>query len=116
MGSTQSVFTAKIRLDKGDRAIRPGMTAKALISITERDDSLTVPASAVLRTGGKDHVAVKKPEGGFEWREVVLGEASGPAIEVKRGLDSFDQVAIDPLLLVRRGMNRQEHAETVKSK
>jgi len=106
------VFTTRIKLDKGTKSLRPGMTARAEILIGERDDVLTVPTSAVLRMGGKNHVAVKKTDGGFEWREVVLGDTSGTVVEVKQGLKPFEQVALKPDELVRSGLNRPKNPET----
>ncbi|MGO8898731.1 MAG: efflux RND transporter periplasmic adaptor subunit, partial [Isosphaeraceae bacterium] len=101
-----SVFTTMIKLDKGSKSLRPGMTARAEILIGERDDVLTVPTSSVLRMGGKNHVAVKKTGGGFEWREVVLGDARGSGVEVKQGLKPFELVALKPDELIRGGLNR----------
>ena len=48
---------------------------------------------------GKDHLAVKKTGGGFEWREVILGAANANFVEVKKGLQAGEQVIVDPAKL-----------------
>jgi len=117
-GSTVSpgarVFTTRIKLDKGSSGLRPGMTAQVVIPIVERDDALTVPISAVLRGAGKNHVAVQRPGGGFEWREVVLGETSVTVVEVAQGLKPGEQIALKPLELVREGVNRDKNLVPTK--
>jgi RND family efflux transporter MFP subunit len=112
--SNTKVFTTHLTIDNPLPGLRPGMTAEVVIQIVERDDALTVPVSAVLRLGGKNHVAVKKTDGGFEWREVALGDTSGTVVEVKQGLKPFEQVALKPLELIRKGMNRDQNVEPTK--
>jgi multidrug efflux pump subunit AcrA (membrane-fusion protein) len=108
------VFTTHVTIDNPLPGLRPGMTAEVVIQIVERDDALTVPVSAVRRAGGKNHVAVKKTDGGFEWREVVLGDTSGTVVEVKQGLKPGEQVALKPLELIRKGMNRDKNLEPAR--
>jgi multidrug efflux pump subunit AcrA (membrane-fusion protein) len=66
------------------------------IFVNERDNVLSVPVEAVARFDNKDHVAVKKPDGGFEWREVTLGLTNEQQVEVKQGIQSGELVAIRP--------------------
>jgi RND family efflux transporter MFP subunit len=117
-GSTVSpgarVFTTRIKLDKGSSGLRPGMTAQVVIPTVERDHALTVPISAVLRGAVKNHVAVQRPGGGFEWREVVLGETSATVVEVAQGLKPGEQIALKPLELVREGVNRDKNLVPTK--
>jgi RND family efflux transporter MFP subunit len=101
----KKVYTTKIRLVQKSGQLRPGMTATAQILVDDRDDVLTIPVQAVDHSGGKSHVAVRKPNGGFEWREVVLGEVSNSVIEIREGLKAGDQVALDLPELFRRGLN-----------
>jgi hypothetical protein len=44
-----------------------------------------VPLQAVVHEKNKNRVAVKKPDGAFEWREVTLGVFSDKFIEVVQG-------------------------------
>ncbi|HEV3165880.1 MAG TPA: hypothetical protein VGZ22_17760, partial [Isosphaeraceae bacterium] len=70
------------------------------ILIAEHDDVLTVPVQAVFPHDGnrrtRYHVAVKKPDGSVDNREVTLGLGNGKYVEVKQGLQSGDVVILNP--------------------
>ena len=72
------------------------MNATAEILIAERDNVLTVPIKAVLSYDGKDHVAVKKPDGGFEWRDVTVG---GPTTRSSRSSKGSNPASRSPSTL-----------------
>jgi multidrug efflux pump subunit AcrA (membrane-fusion protein) len=92
------VYTTLIAIDRPPPAVRPGMTAQSEILITQLDGVIAVPIEAVLDFEGKDHVALKKPDGRFEWREVARGVSNGTLVELKKGVQSGDRVALKPLL------------------
>jgi len=102
------VYTIHVTIDEPRSGLRPGLTAQVEIFGDERDNVLTVPVKAVLHFDGKDHVAVKKPEGGFDWREVTLGLSDETIVEIKQGLKSGDVVALDPLALMSEKEKRQK--------
>jgi HlyD family secretion protein len=103
------VYTTFVEIGKGSPALRPGMTAKVEILIAKVDDALTVPLRSVLRYDRKDHVAVKKPDGGFEWREVTLGKTDYKLlVEVKQGLKAGEMVAEDPASLMTEDERREK--------
>jgi RND family efflux transporter MFP subunit len=104
---THRVFTAKIRLDNSQEKLRPGLTASVQTEVGERGTVLTVPVQSVLHSSGRDEVAVKKSDGGFEWREVICGDADASVVEVKQGLKPGEQVALQPGVLIREGVNRE---------
>ena len=81
----QKVYSTLVEIDNGSPDFRPGMTARVDILVAERDNVLSVPVKAVLLFDGKDHVAVKKPDGGFDWREVDLGLSDEKIVEIKAG-------------------------------
>ena len=70
--------------------------------LTELDNVLTVPLTAVNHSpfagglSGPDYVAVKKADGGLDWRKVVLGLASDSHVEVKEGIRSGELVIVNP--------------------
>jgi hypothetical protein len=76
------------------------MAAQVEILVNEFDNLLTVTRFSVLHFDGKDHVAVKKPDGGFEWREVTLGVSNDTSVEVKQGLQSGEAVIQNPRRLL----------------
>jgi RND family efflux transporter MFP subunit len=102
------VYSTLVEIDNGTPDLRPGMTARVDILIAERDNVLNVPVKAILSFDGKYHVAVKKPDGGFEWRGVGVGLADDKVVEIKQGLRSGDVVALDPLALMSEEEKRQK--------
>jgi multidrug efflux pump subunit AcrA (membrane-fusion protein) len=45
---------------------------------------------------GTGHVALNRPDGRVEWRDVVVGTADDAVVEVKEGLREGDPVILDP--------------------
>jgi multidrug efflux pump subunit AcrA (membrane-fusion protein) len=74
--------------------------ARVEILVADRDNALSVPVKAVIHYDDKDHVAVKKPDDGFEWREVTVSDSNGTELEIKQGLNSGEQVSLDPTSLL----------------
>jgi multidrug efflux pump subunit AcrA (membrane-fusion protein) len=101
------VYTTRVSVEKGLVGLRPGMTAQVEILVTELDNVLSVPVMAVLQYGNKDHIAVKKAEGGFDWREVTLGISNDKLVEVKKGLTSGEFVALNPMTLMTEEEKRE---------
>ena len=99
-----NVYSTTVKLDRATKGLRPGMSAKVAIPFAERDDVIMVPRSAVLHFDfdNKNLVKVKKPDGGFESREVVTGDLDETTtlIEIKQGLKPGEQVAKNPLELL----------------
>ena len=88
------VYTTKVKIDQRLPGLVPGMTARVEFLVSEHDNVISVPVEAIVRFDDKDHVAVKKPDGGFEWRQVTLGVSNDRVVEVKEGLKSGEQVAV----------------------
>jgi RND family efflux transporter MFP subunit len=85
--------TAKARLEFPNAGMRllPEMYADVNIDIP-LGDKLSVPESAVLRTGEQDVVFVDKGGGNMEIRRVALGQKAGGYYEVLRGLSEGEKV------------------------
>lgn len=85
--------TVKVRLEfeNPDLKLLPEMYANVelLIPVGKR---LTVPVSAVIRTGKMDIVFVDRGRGNMEIRKVELGQKAGGYYEVLRGLSEGDRV------------------------
>ena len=82
------VYSTWVEIDIRSPDLRPGMVARVEILVPELDNVLSVPVKAVLAFDGKHHLAVKKPDGGFEWREVVIGQYDEKIDVIKQGLKS----------------------------
>ena len=94
--TAKKVFTAMIQIEKANEGLRPGMSATIAIPIAERDNVVNIAVSAVRRYDDKDHVAVRRPDGTFEWRPVTLGDLdeTGKSVEIKEGLKPGERVAL----------------------
>jgi RND family efflux transporter MFP subunit len=90
-------YTTKLKIDNPIPGLRPGMTTEVELIVANRENALSVPAQAVLNYGGKAHLAVRKPGGDFELREVNLGLSNDKLIEITQGVQSGDTVVLNPV-------------------
>ncbi|MFH6983339.1 efflux RND transporter periplasmic adaptor subunit [Marinoscillum luteum] len=91
---------AKVRAEVGNRnrKLKPEMFVKGIIKArpsSDKSDALLIPQSAILWTGARSLVYVKKTEyekPTFEYRQVKLGALSGDYFVVKEGLFEGEEV------------------------
>jgi multidrug efflux pump subunit AcrA (membrane-fusion protein) len=102
-------YTTKVSIEKALPSLLPGMTADVEILVKELDNVLTVPVQAVVYYDDKDHVAIKRGNGGYDWREVTLGAANEKFVEVQEGLTSGEKVAMNPLSRMSEDEKRQKN-------
>ena len=93
------VYSISLRVDDPPAALVPDMQAQVEIDVADLDNVLSVPTAAVRKINDRDHLAVKKPDGGFEWCEVTLGMSGATSVEVKRGIQTGEQIIVDPATL-----------------
>jgi HlyD family secretion protein len=96
---TDRYYTAFVSVPNPPAALRPGMTAKIEILVSQTDNVLTVPVQAVLPIRDKSFVFVMTA-GVPTMREVHLGTSNSTTIEVKDGLNEGDRVALTPISLM----------------
>jgi Cu(I)/Ag(I) efflux system membrane fusion protein len=94
--------TARVRVELPNRGFRlkPGMYATLRLTGSSRASAITVPRSAVLATGERSLVFVKRADGMLEPREVVIGMGNDTRIEVLRGLAEGEIVVASATFLV----------------
>lgn len=91
-------FDVTIGVDGVNRQLRPEMTARAAIVVTERRQALVVPVSAIFDRGGHGAVYVQR-HWRYEQHDVQTGESNDSEVEVIDGLVPGDRVALtDPYL------------------
>ena len=92
------LYTTFIEIRNGNPnlSLRPGMSARVEILITELDDVISVPVASLVRFGDDFRAVVKTPGGGIEWRKLTFGVNNGEVVEVKQGLRAGDLVILDP--------------------
>ncbi len=90
--------TVKLRavLSNKDKVFKPGMFVEGAIenNISNTEQELTVPASAILWTGKRSVVYIKtnKEQPIFEMREISLGNQVGNHYQITEGINSGDEI------------------------
>jgi membrane fusion protein, copper/silver efflux system len=102
--------TARVRvaLANPDLLLKPGMYATLTASARQAPHTLSVPRNAVLSTGERNVVFVKRPDGMLEPREVTLGMAGDDRVAVLGGLAMGDTVVTSATFLVDAESNLAE--------
>ncbi len=90
----------RVALSNGGLRLKPGMYATLHITGTARDAVVSVPRSAVLSTGRRNLVFVRRPDGMLEPREVALGMTSNDRVEIRQGLASGETVVASATFLI----------------
>jgi Cu(I)/Ag(I) efflux system membrane fusion protein len=90
----------RVQLSNENHRLKPGMFATLRLFATAGQSVLSVPRSAVLSTGERNLVFVKRADGMLEPRAVQIGGASSDRIEILRGLTGGDTVVTSATFLV----------------
>jgi Cu(I)/Ag(I) efflux system membrane fusion protein len=80
--------------------LKPGMYATFRLTGSARPNAITVPRSAVLATGERSLVFVRRADGMLEPREVVVGIGNDTRVEILRGLAAGETVVASATFLV----------------
>lgn len=100
---TPETRTAKVRIEMPNSGGRLKPSMYASIEIAAGDGArkaLAVPDSAVLDTGTRQVVIVRRGEGAFEPRAVTLGRRADGYVEVREGLRDGDNVVVSANFLI----------------
>lgn len=94
--------TARVRvaLANADGRLRPGMFATLKLVAMEPAATLVVPRGAVLSTGERSLVFVRREDGRLEPRNVVVGLSDESQVQVLQGLNHGDVVVSSATFLV----------------
>ena len=90
----------RVALSNPGLALKPGMYATIRITGTSPQSVLSVPRSAVLSTGERSLVFVKRRDGMLEPHPVVLGIANDAQVQILSGLAAGDTVVASATFLV----------------
>jgi membrane fusion protein, copper/silver efflux system len=85
---------ARITLDSPPAGIRPNMLASVSLVGTGGAQVVSVPRSALIRTGSEDRVVIALGGGRFAPRRVVAGAESGQRIAITEGLAAGENVVV----------------------
>ncbi|KDM93489.1 efflux RND transporter periplasmic adaptor subunit [Photobacterium galatheae] len=86
--------TLRMRLtfDNAAGELKPNMFANITLEPVTEDAVLTVPASAVIRSGGMARVVLAEGEGKYRSARIETGREANGSVEVRQGLTSQDRV------------------------
>ncbi len=104
--SDVKVYTTRVKIDNPLPGLRPGMNAEVTILVDRKENVLSVPVQAILEYSGKDHLAIRTPNG-YDRREVELGDTNDKFVEVTKGLTAGAVVALNPLTLISENEKRE---------
>lgn len=98
---------ARIAIANSEGDLKPGMFATVQMSSPSRQ-ALTVPASAIVRTGQRALVFVERSAGQVAPREINVGRTVGDFTEVLSGVSSGDRVVTSAQFLISSESNLAE--------
>lgn len=90
----------RLRFENPDEALKPDMYANVLIFASPKDNVLSIPREALIRTGKADRVVIAEGDGRFRAVEVVPGMESGDQVEIKSGLQAGMRVVTSGQFLI----------------
>lgn len=99
LGAETRTATIRVVLSNPGLQLKPGMYATLRFSAATAA-TLSIPRSAVLVTGARALVFLKRVDGAFEPRELTLGIVTDERVEVLRGLSAGDTVVASATFLV----------------
>lgn len=107
LDSASRAVRARVVVSNTDGLLKPGMYATVALTTPTRA-ALTVPASAVLRTGERNVVFVDMGNGSLMPHEVQLGATAGSYTEVLSGLEAGQRVVTSAQFLLDSESNLGE--------
>lgn len=99
LSTSTRTLQARFEVDNRGGRLTPGMLLRLQVSGPSAS-RLVVPSEAVIRTGKRAVVLVRKDNGAFESRDVTLGQEVGDDIEVTHGLGEGEQVVASGQFLI----------------
>jgi len=93
--------TLKVRLvlDNPEGRLKPNMFATISFD-TPRNESLSIPRSALIRTAANDRVVLALGNGEFRSTAVAVGRITADYAEITAGLEEGDEVVMNGLFLI----------------
>ena len=85
----------RFSIEARDARIIPDLSGSATVLLKQEKNVVTAPGTAFWEEGGKTFVQVKRPQGGWEKRQVQLGLNNQTQAAVRSGLNEGEEVALD---------------------
>jgi multidrug efflux pump subunit AcrA (membrane-fusion protein) len=107
LNSATRAVRARVQVSNADGALKPGMYATVRLSTPSRS-ALTVPSTAILRTGERNVVFMDMGKGQLMPMDVEIGRSAGDYTEVLSGLEPGTRVVTSAQFLLDSESNLGE--------
>jgi RND family efflux transporter MFP subunit len=94
---TTRTLQVEIEVDNHSAALTPGMYADVTLKLDAASDTLSVPVTAVARSGTERAVFVVRSDGAVEKRSVTTGIETADRVEIRSGVAAGEQVITNNL-------------------
>ena len=105
--STAKKYIVQVKIEGQSQVLRPGFTAEAEIVIADLKDVIAVPVAAVIEQGDEYVCAVRVGDEARR-RVVTLGQSDDESVEILAGLNSGEEVFLNPRKLLGDGPPREQ--------
>lgn len=112
--SATRTVQARLSIDNASNQLLIGSLLDATIH-TKSHKALAVPRSAVMRTGKGDWVMLAEGDGQFTPVKVVTGIETADFVEINKGLEAGDQVAVNGQFLLDAAASMNDTAQRMQS-
>jgi hypothetical protein len=99
LSSDTKVYSTVVSIDQEVQGLKPGMTAVVEINVERLKDVLSVPVQAIVQVGSKSW-CYAAAAAGTERRDLTLGKSNDKFVEIVKGLQEGDRVALNPMAIV----------------
>jgi len=89
----------RVLVDNPDKSLRPGMFVRLQLE-GPKVDTLTVPRSALIRTGDMDRLVIAEGDGRYRSVRVRVGRELGDRVEILAGIEPGTQVVTSAQFLL----------------
>ncbi len=90
----------RLRFKNPGETLKPNMYANVAIYGGAKDNVLSVPREALIRSGGNERLIIAKGNGRYAQRIVVAGMESGDLVEIKSGISEGEIVVTSSQFLI----------------
>ncbi len=90
----------RMKFENAEQLLKPNMFATVNINTEQTQADITVPKTALIRTGRQDRVVVSLGEGQYKSVAVQVGKIGRDNVEILAGLSSDDSVVVSAQFLI----------------